>query len=181
MFHLLPCLTTFNIVVYLNESELNNSMWCFINMQLVAYWAPLNLYYCLLHFAMPYLIKLDMHHTWLCIMPCLCVVCLPCCLLLSSLLLLASVSFWSCEDSFDYIHLSSSWTHSSSLRDLRQDDHYPRYHFYHCLLVDRSISMSRYLPLVYQGSHIAMIASKLFHHPSKLLFGYVTGLLNPLL
>ena len=24
MFHLLPCLTTFNIVVYLNESELNN-------------------------------------------------------------------------------------------------------------------------------------------------------------
>ena len=25
MFHLLPCLKTFNIVVYLNESELNNS------------------------------------------------------------------------------------------------------------------------------------------------------------
>ncbi|XP_045086321.2 uncharacterized protein [Aegilops tauschii subsp. strangulata] len=35
----------------------------------------------------------------------------------------ASVSFRSCEDSFDYIRLSSSWTRSSSLRDLRQDDH----------------------------------------------------------
>ena len=46
-------------------------------------------------------------------------VCLPCCLLLSGLLLsLASVSFRSCEDSFDYVRLSSSWTRSSSLRDL---------------------------------------------------------------
>ena len=51
-------------------------------------------------------------------------VCLLCCLFLSGLLLtLASVSFRSCEDPLDYIHLSSSWTRSSSLRDLRQDDH----------------------------------------------------------
>ena len=35
------------------------------------------------HFAMPCLIKPDMHHTCLCIMPCLCDGCLPCCLLLS--------------------------------------------------------------------------------------------------
>ena len=28
-----------------------------------------------------------------------------------------------CEDSFDYVCLSSSWTRSSSLRDFRQDDH----------------------------------------------------------
>ena len=27
------------------------------------------------------------------------------------------------EDPFDYTHLSSSWTRSSSLRDFRQDDH----------------------------------------------------------
>ena len=60
---------------------------------------------------MPCFFKSDMHHTWLCIMPCLCDDCLPCCLLLSGLLLsLASVSFRSCEDSFDYIRLSSSWT-----------------------------------------------------------------------
>ena len=76
---------------------------------------------------MPCLFKLDMHHTWLCIVPCLCDGCLPCCLLLSGLLLsLASVSFRSCEDSFDYVRLSSSWSRSSSYRDLRQDDHYPR-------------------------------------------------------
>src|SRR3954471_22640526 len=50
--------------------------------------------------------------------------CLPCCLLLSGLLLsLASVSFRSCEDSFDFVRLSSSWTRFSSLRDFRQDDH----------------------------------------------------------
>ena len=73
---------------------------------------------------MPCLIKPDMHHTWLSIMPCLCDVCLLCCLFLSGLLLsLASVSFRSCEDSFDYVRLSSSWTRSSSLRDFRQDDH----------------------------------------------------------
>src|SRR3954471_9665829 len=36
---------------------------------------------------------------------------------------LASVSFRSCEDPFVYVRLSSSWTRSSSLRDLRQDDH----------------------------------------------------------
>ena len=60
---------------------------------------------------MPCLIKPDMHHTWLCIMPCLCDGCLLCCLLLSGLLLfLASVSFRSCEDSFDYVCLSTSWT-----------------------------------------------------------------------
>ena len=38
----------------------------------------------------------------------------------------------------------------------RQDDYYPRYHFYLCLLVVRSIAMSRYLPVVYHASHIVM-------------------------
>src|SRR4051812_3744747 len=32
---------------------------------------------------MPCIFKPDMHHTWLCIMPCSCDGCLPCCLLLS--------------------------------------------------------------------------------------------------
>ena len=59
-------------------------------------------------------------------MPCLCDVCLLCCLFLSGLLLsLASVSF-------DFVRLSSSWTRSSSLRDFRQDDRYPGSHYYHC-------------------------------------------------
>ena len=47
-----------------------------------------------------------MHHTLLCIMPWFCDGCLLCCLFLSGLLLsLASVSFRSCEDSFDYVRL----------------------------------------------------------------------------
>ena len=78
----------------------------------------------LLHFAMPCLIKPDMHHICFCIMPCVCGGCLLCCLFLSGLLLsLASVSFRSCEDLFVYDRLSSSWIRSSSLRALRQDDH----------------------------------------------------------
>ena len=135
-----------------------------------------------MHFAMPCLITSDMHHTCLCIMPCVCGGCLLCCLFLSGLLLsLASVSFRSCEDSFDYMRLSSSWTRSSSLRDLTQDDHYPRYHFYLCLLVARSFAMPmlRYLSLALQASQIAMYASNLFTLPSKTLFGYVTALLSP--
>ena len=69
-------------------------------------------------------------------------VCLPYCLLLSGLLLsLASVSFQSCEDSFDYVRLSSSWTRSSSLRDFRQDDHTLEITSIFALLVVRSIAM----------------------------------------
>ena len=39
-------------------------------MQLVTYWSPLVVLF--VHFAMPCLIKPDMHHIWLCIMLCLC-------------------------------------------------------------------------------------------------------------
>ena len=78
-------------------------------------------------------------------------VCLPCCLLLPCLLLsLSSVSFRSCEDSFDYIRLSSSWTRSSSLRDIRQDDRYPGSHYYHCYASCFVLSLCRatYLLLI---------------------------------
>ena len=61
-----------------------------------------------------------------------------------------------CEDSFDYIRLSSSWTRSSSLRDLRQDDHTLEITSIFALLVARSISMLRYLPLAFHASQIAM-------------------------
>ena len=107
-----------------------------------------------MHFAiLCHAFKPVMHHTCLRIMPCLCDVCLLCCLFLSGLLLsLASVSFRSCEDSFDYIRLSSTWTRSSSLRDLRQDDHYPRYHFYLCLLV-ASFYRFAALPITCLSSH----------------------------
>ena len=127
------------------------------------------------------LIKSDMHHTWLCIMPCLCDGCLLCCLLLSGLLLsLASVPFRSCEDSFDYVRLSSSWTRSSSLRDLRQDDHTLEFtSIFACSLLALLIC------LCYDTYHFLIMHPILLNQasnppcPSKPLFGYVTALLSP--
>ena len=110
-------------------------------------------------------------------------VCLPCCLFLSGLLLsLASVSFRSCEDSFDYIRLSSSWTRSSSLQDFRQDDRYPGSHYYHCYASCFVLSLccATYY-LFIKSSQIAMSASNLFTLPSKPLFGYVTSFAQLLL
>ena len=116
----------------------------------------------------------------LCIMSCLCVVCLLCCLFLSGLLLLlASVSFRSCEDSFDSVRLSSSWTRSSSLRDFRQDDRYPGSHYYHCYASCFVLSLccATFLLLIKPPK---FPCQPLTHHcPSKPLIGYVTALLSP--
>ena len=134
-----------------------------------------------MHFSMPCIIKPDMHHTWLCIMPCLCDGCLPCCLFLSGLpLSLASVSFRSCEDSFDYVRLSSSWTRSSSLRDFRQDDHTLEITTIFALLVARSFAMPmlRRLPFACQPPKLPCQTSNP-PCPSKPLIGYVTALLSP--
>ena len=60
-----------------------------------------------------------------------------------------------CEEPFDYVCFSSSATHSSSLRDLRQDDHTLEITSIFALLVVRSIAMLRYLPIAYQASQIA--------------------------
>src|SRR3954468_5366752 len=106
---------------------------------------------------------------------------LLCCLFLSGLLLsLASVSFRSCEDSFDYVHLSSSWTRSSSLRDLMQDDH---------TLEITSIFACQLLALLLclccDTYHFLIMPPILLNQasnppcPSKPLFGYVTALLSP--
>ena len=61
-----------------------------------------------------------------------------------------------CEDPFDYVRLSSSWTRSSSLRDLRQDDHTLEITSIFACLVARSFAMPmlRNLPLAYHASHI---------------------------
>ena len=97
-----------------------------------------------------------------------------------AILSLASVSFRSCEDPFDYVRLSSSWTRSSSLRDFRQDDHTLEITSIFALLDARSFAMPmlRYLPLSYHASHIVNQVSNL-PCPSKPLFGYVTALLSP--
>ena len=65
MFHPLAMLITFNIVGYITEIKLNN--WCGVlhfELHLTC-----SIVCC---FAMPCLIKPDMHHTCLCIMSCLC-------------------------------------------------------------------------------------------------------------
>ena len=61
-----------------------------------------------------------------------------------------------CEDPFDYVRLSSSWTRSSSLRDFRQDDHTLEITSIFACLVARSFAMPmlRYRPLAYHASHI---------------------------
>ena len=97
---------------------------------------------------MPCFIKLDIHHTWLCIMPWLCDGCLP----------WLFVSFRCCF--FRLVPITSRLWGFVRLRpfDFLMDSFfflagsqerwpYPRNHFYICLLVVRSIAMPRYLPL----------------------------------
>ena len=130
---------------------------------------------------MPCIFKSDMHHICFCIMPCVCGGCLLCCLFLSGLLLsLASVSFRSCEDSFDYVRLSSSWTRSSSLRDFRQDDHTLEITTIFAMLVCSLCAMPMLwcLPLAFKPPKLpCQIPNP--PCPSKPLIGYVTALLSP--
>ena len=130
---------------------------------------------------MPCLINPDMHHTWLCIMPCLCDGCLLCCLLLFGLLLsLASVSFRSCEGSFDYVRSSSSWSRSSSLWDFRQDDHHLGSHYYQCYASCCVLSLCcAPYHLFFKPPNLPCQPLTFFILPSKPLLGYVTALLNP--
>ena len=158
-------------------------MWCFFNMHSLH--IELHLIcsiVCALCHAMPCLFKPGMHHTWLCIMPCSCDDCLPCCLLLSGWLLsLASVLFRSCEDSFDYawfgfIPSSSSSTRSSSLRDFRQDDRYPGSHYYHCYTSCFVLSLCcPTYHLLFKPPKLPCQPLTFFTLPSKPLFGYVTA------
>ena len=104
---------------------------------------------------------------------------LPCCLLLSGM---PSISFRSCEDSFDHVRLSSSWTRSSSLRDFRQDDRYLGSHYYHCYASCFVLSLCRATYLLLLKPHqFPCQPLTFFILPSKPLFGYVTALLSPLI
>ena len=129
---------------------------------------------------MPCLIKPDMHHTWLCIMSCSCVVCLPCCvLLLDSSRFIAIVRIRSSTLG------SSSWLHllhglvllpygisgkMTATLDLTT------------IIAMLVASFYRYaaLPITYSSSLPKLPwASNLFTLPSKPLLGYVTALLSP--
>ena len=156
-------------------------MWCFVNMQLVAYWAPLNLLCCLLHFAMPCLIKPDMHHTCLCIMPCLClcvyhVVCFfPVVLLFDSFGFVPELwgsvqlrSFVFFMDSFFFLAGSQARWPLPSIS---------------LLSLLASCSLYRYvaLPTTCFSCLPYCHVKPLTHLPSKPLFDYVTAFAQPLL
>ena len=147
MLHLLPCLTTFNIVGYINKSELNVWMWCFVNMQLVAHWAPLNMYYCL--YILPCHASLNR--------TCIILGCASChdyvmvfyYVVCFFPVLLLRVSF----DNVAFVRIR--WLRPFVFfmdpfffpAGSQARWPYPQNHFYLCLLVVLSISMPRYLPL----------------------------------
>ena len=127
------------------------------------------------------LFKPDMHHSCLCIMPCLCGGCLP----------WLFASFWCCF--FGLVPITSRLWGSVRLRPFvffvdsflflagfQARWPYPRNHFNLCLLDARSFAMPmlRYLPLAYHASILLNQASNP-PCPSKPLFGYVTALLSP--
>src|SRR3954462_13006469 len=121
-----------------------------------------------------------MHHTWLSIMPCSCVVCLPCCVLLLD----SSRFVCDREDSFVYawfvfVASSSSWTRSSSLRDFRQDDHHLGYHYYHCYASCFVLSLCCVTYHCCSSLPNCRETLTFVTRPSKPLFGYLTTFLSP--
>ena len=126
---------------------------------------------------MPCFIKPDMHHTWLCIMPCLClciyhVVCLFPVLLLSSgnvaiVRIRSTTPFVFFMDSFFFLTGSQArWP-------------YPRNHFYLCLLVARSFCYAAIPTTCFIMPSTLPCQDSNPPCPSKPLFGYVTALLSP--
>ena len=85
-----------------------------------------------------------------------------------------------CEDPFVYVHLSSSWTRSSSLWDFRQDDRTLEITSIFALLDARSFAMPmlRCLPFACQPPKLPCQTSNP-PCPRKPLIGYVTALLSP--
>ena len=154
-------------------------MWCFVNMQLVAYWAPLNLLCCLCilscHASLNrtcIILVCASWHVYGCVFT----------MLVASFGFASLVSFSFVLELWGFVRLRPFVFFMDSFFFLAGSQArwpYPRNHFYLCLLVVCSIAMPRYLPLAYQASQVAMSSSNLFTLPRKLLFGYVTTLLSP--
>ena len=119
---------------------------------------------------MPCPIKPDMHHTCLCIMPCVCGGCLPCCF--ASFRVASLVSFGFVPELWGFVRLRPLVFFMDSFFFLAGSQArwpYPRNHFYLCLLVVRSIAMLRYLPLagneIERGMGIPTIESQASNIP----------------
>ena len=129
---------------------------------------------------MPCLFKPDMHHTWLCIMPwlCLCVY-----HVVASFQFASLVSFGFVPELWGFVRPRPLVFFMDSfffLAGFQARWPYPRNHLYLCLLDGRSFSMPMLwcLPFACQPSNCHV--EPLTHHcPSKPLIGYVTALLSP--
>ena len=133
-----------------------------------------------MHFAMPCLIKPDMHHTCLCIMPCLClciyhVVCFfPVLLLSSGNVAIARIRSTTSACLLHGLVLLPSGISGKITATLDLTT----------IIAMLVASFYRFaaLPIICSSSlPIAMSASNLFTLPSKPLLGYVTAFAQPLL
>ena len=127
--------------------------------------------------------SLVMHHTWLSIMSCICVVCLPCCvLLLDSSRFVAIVRIRSTTlGSASFVRL----LHGLVLLPCGISGKMTATLDLITIIAMLVASFCRYvaLPIIlfYQASQIAMSASNLLTLPSKPLFVYVSAFARPLL
>ena len=180
MIRLLPCLTTFNIVGYKTERELNN--WCGVSLICNSLHIELHLT-CSID-CCPFPCHASLNQT------CIILGCASChvmwwlfIMLLASFRVASLVSFSFVLELWGFVQLRPFVFFMDSFFFLARSQArwpYPRYHFYLCLLVVRSIAMSRYLPLVI--SCLPYCNDKpVTHLPSKPLFGYVTAFAQPLL
>ena len=151
MLHLLPCQSTFNIVGYINERELNN--WCGASSICNSLHIELHLIRSVVCCTLPCHASLN----WTCII----LVCASChayvvvvyhviCFFLVLLLRVGS-------DNVAFVRICSTLSvcllHGLVLLPCGISGKMtPRNHFYLCLLVVRSIAMPRYLSLVYYAS-----------------------------
>ena len=156
MLHLLPCLTTFNIVGYLNERELNN--WCGVSSICNSLHIELHLTCSIVCCTLPCHASLNR--------TCIILVCASChdyacvfTMLFASFRFASLVSFGFVPELWGFVRLRPFVFFMDSfffLAGFQARWPYPRNHFYLCLLVARSFAMPmlRYLPLAYHASYI---------------------------
>ena len=156
MLHPLPCLITFNIVGYINKREPNN--WCGVSSICSSLHIELHLICSIVCCTLPCHASLNRTciildcascHVYACVFT----------MLLASFRFASLLSFDFVLELWGFVRLRLFVFIMDSFFFLVGSQArwpLPSYHFYLCLLVVCSIAMSRYLPLVYHASQIAM-------------------------
>ena len=155
MLHLLPCLTTFNIVGYINERELNR---CGVSSICNSLHIELHLICSVVCCTLPCHASLNGHASYLIVLHAMFMWWLFT-MLFVSFRVASLVSFGFVPELWGFVWLRPFAFFMDSFFFLAGSQArwpYPRNHFYLCLLAVRSIAMPRYLPLAFQASQIAM-------------------------